>query len=241
MERSIIELGQKFAIKDLGKAEFYVGCQIFRDRLERKLRLGQHLYVQTIADRVEVSRITMIPVAVGVVPLSKKNKPQTPEEEAKMRNILYRETVGAQIWASTMTRPHITAAERPAAKLCDKSGEAHRKLAENEGHGTDVRCMEGRRSKATGIGHATCLDTRRSVSGGAVLPRGAMINGFSSTQEVTTIVPSALEYITMEEVLKEVLFLRQAHFIHPSLGSTLSPSWRTPNAPSSWSTTRPAA
>lgn len=95
IDRFIGELGQKIFIKDLGTANFYMGCHISRDRSGRKLRLGQDLYVQLIADRFEVTKTSMIPAAAGVMPLSRKGGLKTPEEEVKMRGILYRVAVGA--------------------------------------------------------------------------------------------------------------------------------------------------
>lgn len=94
MVRFIVELGQKFALKNLGEANLYIGCPISRDRSERKVRLDQHIYVQTIADRFEVTKISMIPAAAGMVPLSKKDGPQSPKEENKIWRVPYRGAIG---------------------------------------------------------------------------------------------------------------------------------------------------
>ena len=57
--------------------------------------------------------------------------------------------------------------------------------------------------------HATCPDTRRLVSGGAVLLGGAAISWYSRTQEITASGTSESEYVALAEIVKEVLFLRQ--------------------------------
>ena len=42
------ELGQKFKLNDMGDAGYYVGCHITRNRKARKLKLDQHLYVESV-------------------------------------------------------------------------------------------------------------------------------------------------------------------------------------------------
>ena len=68
--------------------------------------------------------------------------------------------------------------------------------------------------------HATCPDTRRSVSGGAVFLGGGAISWFSRGQAITAEGTSEAEYVALSEVAKEVLFLRQVQaFIMPTLES----------------------
>ena len=57
-----------FKIKDLGELEFYLGCHITRNR--RKLTFDQYIDAKT----------SMIPMAIGVKPLSKEDGPKTPKE-----------------------------------------------------------------------------------------------------------------------------------------------------------------
>ena len=68
--------------------------------------------------------------------------------------------------------------------------------------------------------HDTCLDSRRSISGGAVPLSGGAISWFSRAQATTAEGTSEEEYVAMSEIVKEVLFLRQTQaFIVPSLES----------------------
>ncbi|CAM9349753.1 unnamed protein product, partial [Ascophyllum nodosum] len=68
--------------------------------------------------------------------------------------------------------------------------------------------------------HATCLDTRRSTSGGTVLLGGGAISWFSRGQATTAEGTSEAEYVAMSEIVKDVLCLRQVQaFIMPSLES----------------------
>ncbi|CAN0436833.1 unnamed protein product, partial [Ascophyllum nodosum] len=57
--------------------------------------------------------------------------------------------------------------------------------------------------------HATCLDTRRSTSGGAVHLSGGAISWYTRAQATTAKETSEVEYVAMSEIVNEVLFLRQ--------------------------------
>lgn len=93
-----------FAINGLSKAAYYMRCHTSRNRPKKKLRMDQHLYVQTLTDRFGVYKTSVVPAITGEVQLSKRNSPHTSDEEEEMRGLSYRETVRALMWASIMTR-----------------------------------------------------------------------------------------------------------------------------------------
>lgn len=51
--------------------------------------------------------------------------PTTAEGREEMRNTLYREAVGAMLWASTVARPHIADAVRCVTRSHENPGQAH--------------------------------------------------------------------------------------------------------------------
>ena len=57
--------------------------------------------------------------------------------------------------------------------------------------------------------HATCRDTRRSISDEAVLLGGGTFSWFSMAQATTAEGIPKAEYVAVSEIAKEVLFLRQ--------------------------------
>ena len=195
MDRFAAELGQKFKLKDMGDAGYYMGCQITRNRKARELKFDQHLYVESMVKRFDVKNATKIPAASGVPTLSKADEPRNPEEKEEMRKFPYRETVGALMWTATMTRPDIACAVRAVARFCENLGPAHKKAVMKifqylihtkewettyGGQGCGL-CMEA----YTDSNFGACLDTRRSVSGAVlVLAKGA-ISWHSRMQEVT--------------------------------------------------------
>ncbi|CAN0174703.1 unnamed protein product, partial [Ascophyllum nodosum] len=127
MNRFAAELGRKFKLKDMGDAEYYMGCHITRNRKARELKFDQHLYVESMVKRFNVKKEAKIPAASGVQTLSKADEPQNPEEKEDMKMLPYREAVGALMWAATMTRPDIACAVRAVARFCENPGLAHKK------------------------------------------------------------------------------------------------------------------
>lgn len=150
----------------------------------------------------------------------KANGPQTEADIEEMRAISYRETVGALIWASIIKRPGIADAVCTMAKFCDKPGPAHWKVVskvlqyllwtQDQGlrwGGVQVGGLE--MSAYMDSDHGTCLDSRRSVSGGKIKLAGGSIAPFSRMQHVVASSSPKAEHITLAEVVNEVLYLRQ--------------------------------
>ena len=72
--------------------------------------------------------------------------------------------------------------------------------------------------------HATCPDSRRSVSGGAVMLGGATISWFSRAQRGTASASSESEYVVLAEIVNEIKFLCQVQeFIMPTLRKSTIP------------------
>ena len=57
--------------------------------------------------------------------------------------------------------------------------------------------------------HASCPDTRRSVSGCALILGGGAISWFSRVQRITATATSESEYVAPAEIVNELRFLRQ--------------------------------
>ena len=92
-------------MKDLGNASYVLGIQILRDRKNKLLALSQASYVDKVLARFSMqnSKKGLLPTRHGVT-LSKKQCPQTPQEEEDMRRILYASAVGSLIYAMMCTK-----------------------------------------------------------------------------------------------------------------------------------------
>ena len=127
MDRFAAELGQKFKLKDMVDAGYYMGCHISRNHKAREFKFDQHLYVESMVKRFDVKKTTKIPAASEVPTLSKADEPWNPEEQKEMRKFPYREAVGALMWTATMTRPDIACAVRALVRFRENPGPAHKK------------------------------------------------------------------------------------------------------------------
>ena len=137
-----------------------------------------------------------------------------------MRATPYREAVGALMWAATMTRPDVAYAAHQLGKFNDNPGPTHWRAAKRALQylwqtkdigitygGTPESCTK--LSAWVDADFATCQDTRRLVSGGAVMLRGGAISWFSRMKKVTVAASSVSEYVALAEVVNELRFLRQ--------------------------------
>ncbi|CAB1101054.1 unnamed protein product [Ectocarpus sp. CCAP 1310/34] len=105
----------------------------------------------------------------------------------------FRELIGSLMWLATQTRPDIANAVRAVARLS-----------------IEVFADAGYARKAAG---------RRPVSGGLVMCGGGCISWFSRTQKCVALSTTEAEYVSLADVMKEVLFLRQVwRFMLPEAG-----------------------
>ena len=218
--QALEDLRSSFPIKDLGEVSYYLGCHITRDRKARTVRFDQQRYAQTVAERFEVWKTSVIPISTGKAPLSKADGPQNDAEIAEMRGIPYREAVGALMWVANMTRPDLVFTAHTLAKFGDNPGPEHWKavmkalqyLKRTASLGVTYGGATEDNMKLTAwvdADHASCPDTRRSVSGGAVMLGGGAVSWFSRAQRITATATSESEYVALAEVVNELRFLRQ--------------------------------
>ena len=225
MDRLAAELGQKFKLKDMDDAGYYMGCHNTSNRKARALKLDQHLYVELMVKRFDVKEVTKIPAASGVPTLSKVDEPRNPEEKEEIRKLPYREAVAALMWTATMTRPDIACAVRAVARFCENPGPVHKKAV--------VKILKyllhtkewGLRTVDRAVDSAW-KQTRTRISEPAwirddqfrvLLMLANEANSWhSKMQEVTVSSTSDAEYVVLSEVVKEVLLLRQVQeFMEP--------------------------
>ena len=136
------------------------------------------------------------------------------------------------MWAATLTRQDISFAAHNLAKFCDNSRPVHWKAAmkalRNFLRTKDLAITYGgdtsrglTTSAYVDFDHATCPDSRRSVSGGAVVLGGGTISWFSRAQKVKASASSGSEYVALAEIVNETKFLRQVQEFHHAYSEKL--------------------
>ena len=175
---------------------------------------------QTVTERLEIRKTSVIPLPTGKPPLSKEDGPQNGAEIAKMRGIPYREAVGALLLAANMIRPDLAYTAHTLAKFGDNPGPEHCKavmkalqylkqtasLGVTYGGATEDNM---KLSACVDADHASRPDTRRSVLGGAVVLGEWAISWLSRAQRIITTATSESKYVALAEIVNELRFLRQ--------------------------------
>ncbi|CAN0443688.1 unnamed protein product [Ascophyllum nodosum] len=118
-----------------------------------------------------------------------------------MRITLYREAVGALMWAATMTPPDVAYAAHQLGKFNDNQRPVYWRAVSRA-----VQYLW--RTKDVDANFAPCLDTPRSVSGGAVMLGWGTISWFLRVYKVTGAASCESEYVALAEVVNELCFLR---------------------------------
>ncbi|GMH04122.1 hypothetical protein Nepgr_005961 [Nepenthes gracilis] len=99
------QLGQSFAMKDLGPTKQILGIRISRDREGKKLWLSQEGYVEKVLQRfnMEGSKPVSTPLA-NHFRLSKQQCPSSDTEKARMSKIPYSSAIGSLMYAAVCVR-----------------------------------------------------------------------------------------------------------------------------------------
>lgn len=106
-------LGSNFEMRDMGKAAYIFGVQIYTDRSRKLLALSQESYIEKILNHFNMSRCKPMdtPIAKGQT-LSLKMCPSTPTKESQMINTPYSSAIRSLMYAMMCTRPDICYAVR---------------------------------------------------------------------------------------------------------------------------------
>ena len=95
-------------MKGLGKANFVLGIQLFRDQKNRMIALSQPLYIDKVLKKfaMQDSKKGGQPSRTGIT-LSLDDCPKTSEEKVYMEKVPYASAMGSLMYAMLCTRPDI--------------------------------------------------------------------------------------------------------------------------------------
>ena len=97
-------LKDKFDVKDLGEASFYLGMEIIRDRQNKTLTISQQRYTHDL-----LTKFAMTEVKTRNVPLDVSIK-LSANDGGSLNDPRYSELVGGLLYLSVYTRPDIAQA-----------------------------------------------------------------------------------------------------------------------------------
>ncbi|CAM9752418.1 unnamed protein product, partial [Choristocarpus tenellus] len=112
---------EQFSIEDFGDLEYYMGCEISRDRTAQTVTIGQTRYIKSVCQRfgMDGAKKRSVPHDLSRTLDKSENHPSVDG------NAPYREAVGSLMWASVMTRLDIANAIREVAKYSSNPNVTH--------------------------------------------------------------------------------------------------------------------
>jgi hypothetical protein len=209
-------LKRKFKIRTLPAGRF-LGMTISRDRENGKLSISQPDFVDAVLKKVKMEGCNPVGTpAEPSLPLTASMSPQQQKENEEMKNIPYKEAVGALLYLSTTTRPDISYAVGQVAKFSQNHGIQHWKAVKRI-----IRYIAGTRTYGilysqekgemvtgyTDADYGRDLDDRISTSGCEFLCSSGSISWFSRKKECTSLSTTESEFVGASEAAKEATWI----------------------------------
>ncbi|CAJ2671557.1 unnamed protein product [Trifolium pratense] len=212
------QLGESFAMKDMGEAKQILGIRITRDRKEKKLWMSQEHYIKRVLQRfqMENSKAVSTPLATHFK-LSSKQSPSNEDETFDMKRVPYASAVGSLMYAMVCTRPDIAHVVGTVSRFLSNPGREHwnavkwvlRYLRGTTGmrlcFGGDKPTLEGYSDSDM----AGDIDFRKSTSGYMIKFAGGVVAWQSRLQKCVALSTTKAEFIVITEACKELLWLKK--------------------------------
>ena len=142
--------------------------------------------------------------------------PEALEEKARMKNIPYREAIGALMYCAVATRPDISFAVALLSQFLENPGEVHWNGVKHVYRYLlgikHLRLVFGETKNSipgyTDADGAT-QDHRHAISGYTFLIDGGAVSWFSRKQEIVTLSTAEAEYVAATHAAKEAIWLKR--------------------------------
>ena len=207
---------QHVEVTDLGELHWMLGIEIRRDRDTGTVHLSQRAYIESILCRYNLGDLKPMSTPMDTqVRLTSEQAPQSAAEFAAMRDVPYREAIGALNWAALATCPDIAFAVATVARFATKPGPAHWEAVKRI-----YRYLAGTRDLWLSYGEArhtlegyadadsSMSEDRRAISGYVFLIDGGAVSWSSKRQEIVSLSTTESEYVAATHGMKEALWLR---------------------------------
>ena len=125
---------RKYKLTDKGTADWLLGIALTRDRPNRTITLSQQLYIQTVLERFRVymdasnARSYDVPALDEISSFSQSQCPaEGSAEHLRMQPLhhVYMSIIGALIWISSCTHPHLCVVTNVMSRFSLNPGEGH--------------------------------------------------------------------------------------------------------------------
>jgi transposase InsO family protein len=202
-------LSKHVEVTDLGELHWMLGIEVKRNREAGTVHLSQRSYIDSILHCFNFADLKPLTTPMDV------QAPATTAEFAAMRNIPYREAVGALNWAALATRPDISFAVSTVARFALNPGPAHWEAVKRIFHylaGTRDLWLSYGEARRTLVGYtdadSSMAEDHHAISGYAFLIDGGTVSWSSKRQEIVSLSTTESEYVAAMHGLKEAMWLR---------------------------------
>ncbi|OAA60925.1 Reverse transcriptase, RNA-dependent DNA polymerase [Niveomyces insectorum RCEF 264] len=202
-------LGEKFAIKHLGAAISFLGHDIYRDRSNRMIFLGQQTYTKSLLEKLNYSDLNGV-----ATPWPSGFQLSTDWEPDLLRQKEYQELTGSTNYLAVHTRPDIAYTCNRLSEANKGPDKAHWTLAKHLMRyikATESYCLALGGSQYTknlsllafsDAAFADILPSRRSTGGYVVFVAGAPVLWKSKKQTFVTTSSTEAEFVNLTPAAK---------------------------------------
>lgn len=210
---------RKLYMKDLGKAQRFLGMNKINNSEEGEIKIHQKEYIEKALTRFQMENCN--PVATPADPNTKLTKEMGPKDKAdieEMKNTPYLEAVGTLLYISQISRPNIAYAVNNVSCFCNNPGKAHwnavKRIFRYLKGTKDYKLKFCKNANTNIIGFsdadwANDQDSRKSITGSVFLGNGAAISWYSKRQHTVTLSTVEAEYVALAFTCQEALWLRE--------------------------------
>lgn len=215
----IKELNQHFELVDLGPVKWLLGFHLVRDPIRHTISMGQQAYITDIIARMGLQ--DSAPVLTPMEPnadYSYGNLALSSEVLSSRDQSIYRQGIGALMYASVGTRPDITFAVSTLSQFLEKPHKTHMKALHRvfkylKGTRELRLVLGGNDEDAEPLGYSDADWAgqlhRHSITGYEFFFGSSPISWRSKKQPVVALSSTESEYIALTDAAKELIWLRK--------------------------------
>ena len=223
--KEIDHMKTKFEVDDVGPLSDYLGCNLDFNWTERSCRFTQPVLIQSLRDEHKASdKPVPLPAQAGV----NLRRPAEGEEVLSAeQQKTYRGIVGRLLHMTAWSRPDLSNATREVSRYGHRCTKTHLKALiqlvnyawqtpKRGWYLKPTRAWDGidksfkfRISGKSDSSYATCVDTRKSVTGYVVYLEGAPVAIKSVMQRIIALSVTEAELIALVQCTQEMFFVKK--------------------------------
>jgi len=237
IEMAIDRIKSDFVVEDLGNLHHFLGMEVIRDRKTRTLEININKYILDVLERFNMTDANGRKAPMASSNLTTKldcPNPETKEgkeEIERMKNVPYRQLLGALLWIHRTGAPSIAYPVHHLCMFSNNPGEVHWRQAQvilkylkrhverdNEKgiiplglkfHHDENLNLEGYVDASFADNYGTDEGNRRSTTGWCFKTGGSLLSWKAHKQSTVATSTAEAEYIAAYEATKEAIYLKR--------------------------------